>query len=72
MRAAALFALAGAVLVHAWVSWLSHRYSFAMLDGSSLVRMNTATGDFAVCSVRAAFLTSDRTIVCAVEYPADE
>ncbi|MEM9249155.1 MAG: hypothetical protein AAGB05_10715 [Pseudomonadota bacterium] len=68
----ATLAVAAAILAHGWLSWLGHRYSFRVLDDNSVIRMNTQTGDFAVCTLRGAFLSGDRTIQCAPEVPARE
>ncbi|MEM1431784.1 MAG: hypothetical protein AAGG09_20185 [Pseudomonadota bacterium] len=67
MKVAALCAIAGAVALHGWLDWRTQRYAFAILDETSLVRMNTMTGDFDICGVRGAFLSADRTIVCSDE-----
>lgn len=72
MKPGIALVVAAAILVHGWLTWMGQRYSFTMIDDSSLVRMNTLTGAFAICSVRGAFLSADRTIVCGPEGVADE
>ncbi len=64
--------IAGAILVHGWLTWMGQRYSFRVIDDTTLVRMNTLTGGFAICSVRGAFLSADRTIVCGSEGVSDD